>query len=1091
MGTLQLIQLGVQVGMMALQASKHIEGPRVTDLKVTKGDYGAPWPRVWGTRWLRPPVIWAQDLKEVKQTRKTKGGKYNDYTYFGYWAHGLAIHELAAVRRIKADGHLIYDASGAGPVTPFTLNGDGGGKSGGGGGSTIADYMRFVPGNFTQDPDPAIMADVEAKNGEGSCPAYRGRSLLVFDGVPLEKFGNRIPQIEVEVVGVATPHYPFETFTTTENGLSHLTGATFSPDYSRFMWVNGTRLEIWDVAARARMIGATLTTALSDSGPLGLYNSGEFLAVDSSNTIVYRFSADGTTRTTLFTAPSPGVAQPGGVRVVQDAGGTEHWCTLCFSSVTGFAFDGALFDFATLTGAGAARVTDCFADADGSIWVAGTRGVIGNTVALFYRMLAAPDASGPGLITVTGLPASGGQITDVAAVHYGAPGYDQFVFAYAGGLYAAARATGTVLYSNTGSGAVDGYNVDNQFHAMPPGAHSIWLGAIGAKEISLADLSVIRTLVLNNWTAQSADGIIYDRVNHALITAPSTGTAITWRYLDRIGATEVQLGDVVRDVAVLAGIDGAEIDVSALTQLVPGYDVSGGSGKDWIGPLLDLYDIDPRPHGFVLEFLPRGAASDETIASTAFATSAAHDAALFTATPETGATDLPRQVTMQFADTAIEQQPATAMSPPLFNGGSQRSQSLDMSNLALGADTARQLVARFARRQRFDARGYALALPLSRIDLEPGAVKVLDLAGVAVTARLQSMVLDADRRIATEWKADAPSVALLDGAAGASADGHAAAEIVVPLLSKGFDLDLPLLRDLDESASPVIYPLAAPYAAGAWPGATMLRAQSGEYSDEIAAIDSSAAASWGYAATALGAPGSPWLWDRGQTVQVVLQIGSLTGTTEAAIDAGGEINLALLGGELIQFASAVLTAPLTYTLSGLKRGRRGTEWACASHTAGETFVLLNTAAAVARPLSEVGTEQSFKAVTNGRTEAGAFPIALTPFSGASKKPYAPTRLLAAKDSASGDWALRWTRRTRIGGAWTSGTPIPLGEASEAYVVEIMNGGAVVRTITGLSSAAAAWTSAQQVTDFGSSQSAISWRVYQISDSVGRGFAAAA
>ena len=116
-----IIKAALTAASMAMNALRRIEGPRIDDLKVTSGDYGAPWPRVWGTRWLHPPVIWAEDLKEVKQTRKTKGGKNNNYTYFGSWAHGLAIHPLEAVRRIKADGHLVYDASGAGPVTPFTL----------------------------------------------------------------------------------------------------------------------------------------------------------------------------------------------------------------------------------------------------------------------------------------------------------------------------------------------------------------------------------------------------------------------------------------------------------------------------------------------------------------------------------------------------------------------------------------------------------------------------------------------------------------------------------------------------------------------------------------------------------------------------------------------------------------------------------------------------------------------------------------------------------------------------------------------------------------------------------------------------------
>ena len=149
---------------------------------------------------------------------------------------------------------------------------------------------------------------------------------------------------------------------------------------------------------------------------------------------------------------------------------------------------------------------------------------------------------------------------------------------------------------------------------------------------------------------------------------------------------------------------------------------------------------------------------------------------------------------------------------------------------------------------------------------------------------------------------------------------------------------------------------------------------------------------------------------------------------------------------------------------------------------------INVSLAVTRPLSEVGTTQLYKAVTHGRTEAGTFPIELAPYAGASKKPYAPCRLMAVQDAASGDWALRWVRRTRIGGAWTGGTPIPLGEVSEAYAVEIMNGAVIKRTISGLSAPTTTYTAAQQVADWGSTQAAISWRVYQISDAVGRGFA---
>ena len=47
---------------------------------------------------------------------------------------------------------------------------------------------------------------------------------------------------------------------------------------------------------------------------------------------------------------------------------------------------------------------------------------------------------------------------------------------------------------------------------------------------------------------------------------------------------------------------------------------------------------------------------------------------------------------------------------------------------------------------------------------------------------------------------------------------------------------------------------------------------------------------------------------------------------------------------------------------------------------------------------------------------------------------------------------------------------------------------IKRTISGLGSPTTTYTAAQQVTDGGSTQSCIAWRVYHISDAVGRGFA---
>jgi hypothetical protein len=91
-----------------------------------------------------------------------------------------------------------------------------------------------------------------------------------------------------------------------------------------------------------------------------------------------------------------------------------------------------------------------------------------------------------------------------------------------------------------------------------------------------------------------------------------------------------------------------------------------------------------------------------------------------------------------------------------------------------------------------------------------------------------------------------------------------------------------------------------------------------------------------------------------------------------------------------------------------------------------------------------------------------------------------------RDGGTQDIALNWIRRTRIGGDGWDGGDVPLGEASESYRVEILNGSSVVRTLT-VGARSALYTAAQQTADFGSSTfSPLDVRVAQISDVFGAG-----
>lgn len=1053
------------VANIALNASRKIEGPQLDDLSFSGGDPGGPRPRFWGRVRGTKQAIWGDDLRKVKRRRKTKGGKYNDYSYYGDWAVDVACHPIDGVARIWADGHLIYDLTGAGPVMPFDFGENHGGVP-------VSDFITVYTGEASQEPDPTIEAETDARIGiEGATPAYRDTSMVVFR-LPLGMFGNRIPQIDVEAVKSASPTFPYEVkrFGSFDPSIRAI---HLSPDGSR-IYVTGDHYEIWDTLSRTMILSGVTDYGQSFSGRRMTFDAnGRIPSNSGSPATIISISPDFTNTTALYSSGgSNWQVEP---ISVEDGDGIYHLFSAPYSLLKPFFFDEEEFTMLELTGVDWAP-DDCFADEYGDIWIVGCVPASGQTTAYLYRMVATGNGpAGSDFITVEGLAEADQTTTKVKGTHYSDGTVDHFVIAWDGRVGYTVQRDGTV--TNTYAGDLSDA-IMKRFGSAP----TIWAGTT---EVSLADLSVVRTVSDASWISNGDNSAIYDPVNHALVGLSITSGQLTWRYLDRIGSDGVTLGTIVGEICELCGMEAGEYDVSALTQEIEGYSVSAGDAKTWLYKLLELYDVDPRPHGFVLEFVPRGGASSGRIEAGKFARPNDPEAPFYDFEGQ-GGTDVPRSVVLNFSDANADQQPNTAQSPIVDTQDGADELVIDLGNLVLTADEARQLVARYHRRRAFDARLPSISLPASQISLEPSDIKVLGMPSGDILARQSSMVIGADGRIDCEWYRDDPSVALLDGSSGASRDAHVPAEIVVPLPSKGFVLDLPLLNDSDDRSAPVLQVAAAPYAEGAWPGAVIFQAIDGEYSEEVAEVAAGDGAAWGYTTDALG-EANPWLWDRGNSVNVVLQTGELTSASEAVIEANETRNRCLIGGEVMQFANATLESDGSYTLSGFLRGRRGTEWAIGGHAARDVFLLLDTAEVIAAELSAVGTSLSYKAVTLGRTDGFAIGVE---FTGASLKPYAPVDLKAVKE-ASGDWIFTWVRRTRVGGAWTSGTPIPLGEASEEYQITVGNGSSSgTKTVP---SATYTWTVATQTADTGGEVLAgdLEWSVAQVSDAVGAGFLATA
>lgn len=148
--------------------SPPVEGPRVQDFHLTEGREGAGIPVVHGRCRVGAQLIWAANFKERRDVEGGKGGpRVAEYSYSLSFAVGLCAGEVTQVTRCWANGEL-FDLS---RVT-----------------------WRLYPGSDEQQPDPLIEAI------EGEAPAYRGLAYIVFEDLPVDEFGARMPQLSFEVV---------------------------------------------------------------------------------------------------------------------------------------------------------------------------------------------------------------------------------------------------------------------------------------------------------------------------------------------------------------------------------------------------------------------------------------------------------------------------------------------------------------------------------------------------------------------------------------------------------------------------------------------------------------------------------------------------------------------------------------------------------------------------------------------------------------------------------------------------------------------------------------------------------------------------
>ncbi|MBX7494454.1 phage tail protein [Qipengyuania sp. 6B39] len=221
--------------------------------------------------------------------------------------------------------------------------------------------------------------------------------------------------------------------------------------------------------------------------------------------------------------------------------------------------------------------------------------------------------------------------------------------------------------------------------------------------------------------------------------------------------------------------------------------------------------------------------------------------------------------------------------------------------------------------------------------------------------------------------------------------------------------------------------VAASAPAGPWSGAALYAAQDGGL---LPIGDVGSAAAIGGALSAPLPGGQSFRFSAAADLHLSLDNADaeLHGATPEAIARGS--NRLLVGREILQFATAEPQGQGLWRLSGLLRGRAGTEDAAlAGHAAGTAVTLLDARLTDLADAQLAQADEGMLAAIGIGDRDPAY--AVLENVGASRRPPFPchARCMIAAD---GSLVLSWTRRARGGWAWLDDVEQPLVEQTETY-----------------------------------------------------------
>ena len=1032
---------GAQIGIMAggyIDPPKGPKGkrPSASDLAVQTATYGAPLGDGDGSYATLGNIFWVKGNRLEAVERELSGGKGGGgsagttYDIYGTFAVGFGEGKIEGYGKIWFGSQLVMDATSGSLGTIIASNENGG-------------RITLYRGTMTQLPDPDIQADMGAAN----TPAYRGLHYIVVKNWPMADFGNTLMGLQVKAEIINGPKTAADALVSTVI-VPPNDGRIYSLHRLKNDRIVSTSLtwlawnyDLLSVHQQQYVFGAGANVGLSDAA-IPLHHDGAFegktplysqqsdvdcvLCALYRNTPTYIIAYDASGTRVMDSGPVPAATLPYlGYRCVVDRGDV-------------FLMDNGakLYKLPLAVAASVATV-----EASAGTWSVEMFGASKN-----YLFAVLYSSFSPTSCTVYKID----RVTLTLAATY-----TQAI----SGSYAVIKVIG-----------------DDEFYTMASNGYIYrWLGGV-ASDTGL----------------RYTGGHAVD--NRLLVVSPSLVYVIkdgnpSYIYACWLAASRklVPLADIIERRCLKSGLlTAGDLDTSEITQQVRGYKVSSiGPIRAALEPLQAAWPFDVIPHGYQIKFAPRGKTPVATIdvLELGCVEGGQQPGVQITASREMDS-QLPRKVLVSYLDVNREYDLNTGPGAERLNTDAVNVLQLELP-IVMNADEAAQAEEVLLYMYWLERHDVKFVLPPTHGNLEAADVVTITAPGASYELRLTAINYLPDGRL--ECTAKFNDVAVYTSVAVGQKGQSTGQVLSFAGPSNLVLLDVPVMNDAMNA--PGILVGMGGYLDG-WPGGTLYRSSdAGQTWGAIQGFPQGMVS--GVAVNAIG-DGRTDIVDALNRLNIRLHAGDLYSVSLTAMLNGANWFAYGTDGrwEIIAAQNVTAESDGSLTLTDLLRGRFGTEWAMTLHSTYDEIVLLDTSALkfVDMNTSDIGLSKVYRAVTSGRTFDTASDETQA-YRGVNFKPLAPVYLKGSRHPTTNGWNFEWIRRTRIGGEWRDGMDAMLGETSEAWDVEIWDATYTTRkrTLSGLTAAAGSYSSVDQLTDFGSIQSALYLKIYQLSATVGRGY----